>query len=376
MANGGIYLAMMVLQPALWLGIAAVYFWAIRRVHTERRTFRIAIQNRIVEIKTFWLSGLVGGLLTSVMMMLAGATLPVSWLVGYQVLIPVVFLFVLQGVNFVAGEMLLSAGLFIVSALHLLSVPVLNVRLVSTVLLMGGCMAFMAAWGFLRSHVVITPQIETSRRGRQVANYRASQFFLMPTLFLIPGGPIHAAFSWWPALTLGGQQYDLWLVPLFAGFSYLMKQQLPKTGLQKAGRAYLAAGLLLIVAAIAAFFWASAALWLLGLGVIIAFWPTFRMIRNNQTGAVFFTQTNAGVRVVAVVPGTPAEKMGLESGDVIVSCNQEPVHDEDSFYQAIEKSATFCKLRVQTMNGEYKLAESAVFTDSPHELGVILFPER
>jgi len=37
---------------------------------------------------------------------------------------------------------------------------------------------------------------------------------------------------------------------------------------------------------------------------------------------------------------------------------------------------TYCHLRVKTQSGDIKITESAIFEDSPHNLGVMTFPEQ
>ncbi|MDE7023285.1 MAG: hypothetical protein K2O72_03560, partial [Ligilactobacillus sp.] len=66
-------------------------------------------------------------------------------------------------------------------------------------------------------------------------------------------------------------------------------------------------------------------------------------------------------------------KMKLEVGDIILECNGIKVATGDELYEALQKSPAYCRLKVKNFEGELKLAESAIYADSPHEIGLVLF---
>lgn len=86
------------------------------------------------------------------------------------------------------------------------------------------------------------------------------------------------------------------------------------------------------------------------------------------------TAATDGVRVVGVHPATPAARMGLRPGDVVVTCNDMPVHNHRELYAALQRSAAYCRLRVRTMTGDMKLVESSLYAGVPHEVGIVTFP--
>ena len=61
------------------------------------------------------------------------------------------------------------------------------------------------------------------------------------------------------------------------------------------------------------------------------------------------------------------------SGDVILTCNNRVVNSEEEFYQALQLNSAYCHVKVRTYEGDLRIAESAIFMDSPHEIGLILF---
>lgn len=54
-------------------------------------------------------------------------------------------------------------------------------------------------------------------------------------------------------------------------------------------------------------------------------------------GQFWYVETSDGARVVAVKSGTPAAKMKLVPGDVILECNKVKISNADELYQALQK---------------------------------------
>ncbi|MEG0496850.1 MAG: PDZ domain-containing protein, partial [Carnobacterium sp.] len=79
-----------------------------------------------------------------------------------------------------------------------------------------------------------------------------------------------------------------------------------------------------------------------------------------------------GLKVIAVRPDTPAEKMNIIVGDTLISCNNQELETEDDFYQALSKNSVYCHLKVKGPDGELRLTETALYADSPHEIGIVL----
>lgn len=68
--------------------------------------------------------------------------------------------------------------------------------------------------------------------------------------------------------------------------------------------------------------------------------------------------------------------MQLEIGETIVVCNNQAVKNDDEFYQALLINSAYCHLKIRGLDGEYRLTETAIFADSPHELGIVTIPDK
>lgn len=65
--------------------------------------------------------------------------------------------------------------------------------------------------------------------------------------------------------------------------------------------------------------------------------------------------------------------MAISVGDIITECNRQAVNSEQGFYEALLINPTYCRLKIQTPEGDYKVTETAIFDGAPHEIGIVMF---
>ncbi len=63
----------------------------------------------------------------------------------------------------------------------------------------------------------------------------------------------------------------------------------------------------------------------------------FSRLKADHDAKRWYVETSEGVRIVAVKPETPAAKMKLEVGDIILECNGIKVATGDELYEALQK---------------------------------------
>lgn len=83
-----------------------------------------------------------------------------------------------------------------------------------------------------------------------------------------------------------------------------------------------------------------------------------------------YVSNHYGVKVLAVIPDSPAEAMGLKTGDVIQRFNGRRIRSMDELTQVAGK-ATHCKLDVLDENQNQHITQKALYEDDPADLGVI-----
>lgn len=352
----------------LLLVVSAGAFGRIRR---ERRELRLAIEGRAVEIPRFLLLGLVPALAVSTTVSLLGFVLPlpiVIALIGVTVIgltVPGFYSPLIYGLAGGIGWLLnqfwpnlftplgqdVTLGFFILLACVMLFALVADL-----------CAPYHSAPHIVRSH------------GRRRLQNRVRQLIFFPLVVPVPGTLLTA----WPLMKL--------LSPEIHGVSFAVLPLVLGFGLRSFGsvrsklhRRALLDGALLLAAVVVALLCSAAVITsTTGLLVLaaIAIVGLAALLLTPQQEQNALTDAPGGVRVITVIPETPAAKMGLHAGDTILQCNGQDVPSPRAFYTATQHLGTFCRLRVRDQAGQFRLAETAIFTGAPHMLGVITFPEE
>jgi len=94
------------------------------------------------------------------------------------------------------------------------------------------------------------------------------------------------------------------------------------------------------------------------LGVVLYTVDQFAVFRYNLA-------VNKGVLVTEVAPGSPADKAGIEPGDVIVSLNGEEISTAQQLIQAIHSSEVGQRVEITFWRGDIQKTTSAVLAESP-----------
>ncbi|GAA0368322.1 PDZ domain-containing protein [Bacillus horti] len=225
-----------------------------------------------------------------------------------------------------------------------------------------------------------TPIFIHSKRGRLVGAFHIQHFWFVPLFLLIPSeqNVVQGLFQGWPIFS--GElllPLSLMLVPAVLGYS---EQTISATPQQKAR---------------------SSAIWLviysvvlIGFSALTAFisawfiWPTIlfsflghdAMIwasRMKEAKAIpIYVHPNEGLKILAIIPGSPAAKMGLQAGEVILKANGQALKRRKDLYAAMQNNLAFCKLDVLDLQGEIKFPKSSVYQEDHHQLGIILCPDE
>ncbi|QDV68620.1 putative periplasmic serine endoprotease DegP-like precursor [Rosistilla carotiformis] len=86
---------------------------------------------------------------------------------------------------------------------------------------------------------------------------------------------------------------------------------------------------------------------------------------SHDLASTFGVQSNHGVLVTEVVPGSPAEKAGLKQGDVILSFSGREVHDPRGLQNVVEQSDPGAKQSIEIMRDGKPLTIEAVCEVQP-----------
>ncbi|KXG77298.1 Cell division topological determinant MinJ [Fervidicola ferrireducens] len=97
--------------------------------------------------------------------------------------------------------------------------------------------------------------------------------------------------------------------------------------------------------------------------------------KKERQSPPLFAPPERGVRVLDLVKGSPAEKMGIEPGDVLLAINGQQIDGEDDIRMIKETRPTYVWLDVIKPDGEFKTVEMTAYPEGIGMLGVLVVPK-
>lgn len=366
------------LQPLLYYAIIFAWFIGWRRVQRERRDFHTRVYRSSLELRALIRSRSWLAIVFSIVTVGVGLVIPNDTLVFWTV-VTIVCSFMMQ-LRLLSAAYIGSIVIFTISFFAQTEwakpffdrfFPHMTETNVTAVALLIGLLLFIEMWLVYREGAELSsPQLVTSKRGLTIGEQVVQRLWLVPLIIPVPGDGVQSFAAWWPIIS-GGETYSLVLVPFLLGFSqrvqtgmpiYLVKWTAKRIGWLASVVSLLAIGSywlkpLAIVSAVVAILWRE--------------WIALSAKLYEQRRPPYFTKRANGLVILGVLPDTPAHKMALSIGEVIVKVNGIPVVTEDEFYVALQQNRAFCKLEVLNESGEVHFAQTALFEGEHHELGLL-----
>lgn len=366
------------LQPLLYYAIIFAWFIGWRRVQRERRDFHTRVYRSSLELRALIRSRSWLAIVFSIVTVGVGLVIPNDTLVFWTI-VTIVCSFMMQ-LRLLSPAYVGSIVIFTVSFFAQTEwakpffdrfFPHMTETNVTAVALLIGLLLFIEMWLVYREGAELSsPQLVTSKRGLTIGEQVVQRLWLVPLIIPVPGDGVQSFAAWWPIIS-GGETYSLVLVPFLLGFSqrvqtgmpiYLVKWTAKRIGWLASVVSLLAIGSywlkpLAIVSAVVAILWRE--------------WIALSAKLYEQKRPPYFTKRANGLVILGVLPDTPAHKMALSVGEVIVKVNGTPVATEDEFYAALQQNRAFCKLEVLNESGEVRFAQTALFEGEHHELGLL-----
>ncbi|WP_376717969.1 PDZ domain-containing protein [Paenibacillus forsythiae] len=372
----------MLTQPFYYIALLFIILYCRRQTLLERRLIHVKLHSWGREVWRAIGTGLAAGVLVSLAAMLLGVSasgpaVVCIWAVSLILLLLRVRYFcfaysigllgVVQAVlSFFPAFRPGGLGGEAVTAVREMDIPAL-LALAAVLLVVE---ALLVRWQGPR---LATPLFLEGKRGRVVGGYRVEAFWPLPLFLLIPAGAGTGALPW-PTLLGGG--LGLVSLPVVIGFSQLTTGMLPRRKSARAsGRLLLCGAVLLGLALLAARYspltlLAALAALLLHEGLV------WYGALEERRSSPFFVHPPHGLKVLAVLPGSPAQELGILPGEILLKVNGEALTGKaQQLHEALRKSPAFCKLEVQNAAGESKYLQRAIYDGDHHLLGVILAPQ-
>lgn len=378
----GLGITRLFINPLFYIAIAMSVYLGYRRVKRERRNFHIRILSGWSELSGLFKEGLLLSLSISLLSLAIGLTVPIQLLFMvtiisvvalvtyfFHLLSPIIYITISIGLLMVMGMQNWSFNLF---GLEFMGVNVEEGAAVTISILVG---LLLIAEGILirqNGALYASPIVEKTKRGMKAVAFLSKKVWVLPIFLVIPGDAIQAYFPFWPQFSLGTNEFSIVLFPIVIGFQQMARHSLPINFYQRLGRSVLVLGEIVVIGGLISYFEPLVGLVVLLVGFV---WRIFLSIvyRSTESNGMYAVSPKAdGVMIAAVLPDSPAEKMGLVAGEVIRKVNGVEVHTVRELYEALQKNAAHCRIEVIDQKNELRLTQHVVHSKDHHQVGLLL----
>ncbi|QBK25399.1 PDZ domain-containing protein [Ureibacillus thermophilus] len=375
-------IARMFMNPLLYMAIIMAIFLGYVRVKRERKFFKTRILWGWTELVGLIKEGIWFALIISVLSLLVGLTQSIELL--FFVAAFSIFGLILYNFHLLSPMVLIGlslASLMVMNEEHwsfeifgwkIQGLDVFEGAAVTCALMAG--ILLIAESRLIKKYGVnyASPMIEKSKRGLHGVAFFTKKLWLLPIFFVVPGQAIDAYFPWWPQFSLNHQQFALVLFPFLIGFQQITRRSLPLDVYPKLSRAVWILGGLVLIGGLVGYFYPIAAVVAVFAGAIIRLFISYIFKVRERRDVYAVSARPNGVMIAAVLPESPAEKMGLQAGEIIRKVNGREVHNELELYEALQINAAYCKLEVLNHKNEVRLTQHEVYSKDHYRIGLLI----
>lgn len=369
-----------ILEPAFWLLLGLVAYQYHRLGQDQKRMFGVSGFKLREQVALAAFYGLLGGIIGSFILGFAGVTINQ---LGLEYIWPVAIALLFINMRFVCfayagGLVALSSALF--------GWPEINVPQVLA--LVAGLHVTESILIFISGRFSTFPLILGLPDGRLAGAFSLQNFWPLPLAMLavtsVPPASLPAGIldmpDWWPLLPAGqplpeGETWLYGLFPVVAALGYADIAVATSPAVRRRRSAVQLALYSIVLLALALL--SAKYTWLQAVAAVVS--PLghellIQLDNRRETGGVpLFVPPLRGVMVLDTVAGSPARKLGLRPGDIIVDIAGMEVN---SGYQ-LAGALSFAPARfsLSLVRDGQTLVREAGFRDGERRLGVIIVPE-
>ncbi|MCM3491717.1 PDZ domain-containing protein [Alkalihalophilus marmarensis] len=366
-------------NPILYIGLFVIFLIAHRRVQRERVAFHTRVTDKIADFVIPFLPALLIGLIISAATL--GIGIVITMEVVFVMIAASIVMVLTTSVRWMSPSYIMGLSLLAVAfapvftevsmlqniAAFLSGFPLHYIAVILALLVIGEGLLI-----YRNGDVYTSPGVERSKRGKWVGFQEAKRLWIVPVFFFVPTGII-PGFEYWPVFSLGETSFQPILFPVLVGFGQRVRSALPKEPIKMMGMRVAGLGVFLGILAAVSYWYPFVAVLAASLAIILreVLWMLAKA--RDEAGPAFYGSRDKGCVILGVIPNSPATKMKLQVGETIVKVNGQTVHDENSFYEALQlNAAAFCKLDVLDHSGEVRFTQGALYDGEHHQLGVLL----
>jgi hypothetical protein len=388
LVNLGDALLLLLMQPLLYVGIVISILQVRRQIVLERKLFHGKLHSLISETWRTIAVGIGVGVILSLVMVGVGISFTLGgamWIWGITLVLMwfrVRFLCHVYAVGIVG---LLQAALtwmpesFGGELVQSMLEPLRSVAMPALLFLMAVMLLLEAAIIRWQGHRKAGPMLFEGRRGKVIGGYQLQNFWIVPVFLLVPNSTGGFALPWDPLFA--GQFTDpiggwTWLgVPLLMGITDWTTSVLPRTKLRRSAFRLAILAIVLLAASIGALYVPVLVVPVSLLAIILHELIVWRSRHEESNRSPYFVHSTQGLKIIAVLPGSPADEMGIMAGEIIQKVNQMSIATKSDLHEALRLNSAFCKLELLTTEGQSKKVSRAMFSNEHHQLGILLCPD-
>jgi hypothetical protein len=381
LASWGTAVIHLLIQPYYYIALIFIALYYRRQVALERKLIHVKLHSWGRETwRTVWTGG-VAGLVVSLAAVALGISLSYAAVACIWVVSLVLMLFRVRYLCFAYSIGVLGIVQFVLSffpdtlqsgaagtiagALREMDIPALLVLAA----LLHLAEALLARWQGAR---LATPLFLAGKRGKVVGGYQLQAFWPLPLFLLIPPGAGIGELPWHPLL---GGGLGLVSLPVIIGFSEMTQGMLPGRKAARTSGRLLVYSIVLLGLSLLADWWSPLTVVAALSAVLLHEGLSWYSALEERSISPVFVHPPAGRKVLAVLPGSPGQELGILPGEVLLKVNGVLLTGAAQLHEALRMNSAFCKLEVLNREGESKYLQRAIYDGDHHQLGIILVPE-
>jgi hypothetical protein len=379
-------LLQLLLNPLNYLGVIFIVLQYRRQIALERKLFHTRLHSLLSETWRTLICGWMGGIAASIWMAFFGVTLSLEAVVLMWGISLLLMLFRVRYLclAYSVGVMGILQSIFTaipalqeIGFLHWLVLPALHSDIPSLLVLVA--ILHLVEGLLIRKEGLrlASPLFYESKRGKIVGGYFLQGFWPVPLFLLMPmsGSGLHLP---WVPLISGHANIAGWgfiAFPAIIGFTEQTLSHLPKDKLRRSSGRLILYAFAVLASAGLSLLW-SGFIVLASILTLIGHEALLWLSKREEINASpLFVHNRQGLKILAVLSGSVASELGLESGEIIHKVNGIRVLTKEELYQALQINSAFCKLEVINLEGQSKFVSRALYAGEHHQLGIVLCPD-
>lgn len=239
-------------------------------------------------------------------------------------------------------------------------------------LLIGVLLCF-EAWMFLQMKQNDFYQtIVRSRRGLWYGLHHLRRLAIVPVITLVPKGPFTSFGDFWPFFTIADESYTIFIFPVLVGFHHVVAGELPFNAAKKIGWQILSLAFFVIIFSLLSIQFLGLSFIAVILAIVGRIFIQWQYFQKDTKRPPLFIEGDDDVRILGIVQGSPAEKLGFKIGEIIKTFNDERIRSTKRLEQLIELNRGLGTYRVIGEDHQVRLIDNDSYQGSFKDFGILL----